>query len=206
VGFFLSYFDSFNSKNLMNPNNNFGNFNGQSSMAVSNLPPGTTVSQSMNRYQWTSYSAHALYSYRYEGGVTQYFNLKYSYYLNDEMPYSLRMDPGSDDIRDQIDTSTLVKIPIKDGLSLGLETGLLGLNYVKPYAHMGASLAIQKSDWLVQVGASYTVAVDELGTSAGTEIGRMDNRVHYSEIAHQYYTERYLQVAVHPEIQIQYNF
>jgi hypothetical protein len=116
------------------------------------------------------------------------------------------MDPGNDEIRDQIDVSTLMKFPVDTGSSISVEGGLLGMNYVDPYAHMGASVTFQKQSWLVQLGASYTVPLKLLGTSDGTDVGRMDERVHYSEIAKKYYTERYLQIAVHPEIQVQYNF
>ena len=203
IGFFASYFDSYDSTNLVNSDLNSP---GNTPFAAADTPTGANIAKSLNRYQWTSYSLHGLYSYHYEAGAVQYFNLKFSHFINDEMPYSLRMDPGNDEIRNQIDVSTLVKIPMRAGSSIALETGVLGLNYASPYAHLGASVAIQKQDWLVQLGASYTVPLAELGTTEGFNVGRMDNRVHYSEVARSYYTERYLQVAVHPEVQVQYSF
>lgn len=205
AGLFVSYFDSYNSESLMG-SAPYGSGPGYTPFATDGLPSGSSITPGTNRYQWTSYSVHGLYSYRYDGGNTQYFNLKYSYFVNDEMPYSLRMDPGDDSIRDQIDISTLVKMPVEDEVSVALEGGLLGANYKSPFAHIGASFVFQKPQWLIQVGASYTAPLAELGQSSAFEVGRMDQRVHYSQIAGQYYTERYLQVAVHPEIQLQFNF
>lgn len=199
AGMQLSYFDSFGSSDLVDPSYS-------SRPGAFALPTAAEVAIGTNRYQWTNYAASGLYSYRYDNGTTQYLNLKYSYFINDDRPYSLRMDPGDDAIRDQIDVSTLVKIPVEAGASISLEGGILGMNFVEPYAHLGASVGFQKKGWLVQVGASYTVPVSLLGTADGMDIGRMDNRVHYSEIAKRYYTERYLQIAVHPEIQVQYSF
>jgi hypothetical protein len=204
VGVMASYFDSFGSSDDL-VDNGYLSMPSNTPMSMS-LPTGAQVAVGTNRYQWTSYNVNGLYSYRYDNGNTQYLNLKYSYFINDDRPYSLRMDPGDDGIRDQIDISTLVKFPIDNGASLAVEGGLLGLNYVKPFAHMGASVAFQKQSWLVQLGASYTVPLEQLGTTGGMNIGQMDERVHYSEIAKKYYTERYLQIAVHPEIQVQYNF
>jgi hypothetical protein len=200
AGFLVSYFDSFGSGDLIDSSYNNSMPGAFALPSASELPIGT------NRYQWTNYSASGLYSYRYEGGNTQYLNLKYSYFVNDDRPYSLRMDPGDDGIRDQVDVSTLLKIPVEDGASISLEGGVIGVNFVEPYAHMGASVGFQNKGWLVQVGASYTVPVSLLGTADGMDVGRMDQRIHYSEIAKRYYTERYLQIAVHPEVQIQYSF
>ena len=205
AGLFASYFDSYNSESLMG-SAPYGSSPGYTPFAADGLPSASSITPGTNRYQWTSYSVHGLYSYRYDSGSTQYFNLKYSYFVNDEMPYSLRMDPGDDSIRDQIDVSTLVKMPVEDEVSVALEGGLLGANYKSPFAHIGASFVFQKPQWLIQVGASYTAPLNEIGRPSSFEVGRMDKRVHYSQIAGQYYTERYLQVAVHPEIQLQFNF
>jgi len=199
AGFLVSYFDSFGSGDLVDSSIS-------SRPGAFALPTASEVAIGTNRYQWTNYSASALYSYRYEGGTTQYLNLKYSYFINDDRPYSLRMDPGDDSIRDQIDVSTLIKIPVEDGANVSLESGILGMNFKESYLHLGGSVGFQNKGWLVQVGASYTVPVGLLGTADAMDIGRMDQRVHYSEVADRYYTERYLQVAVHPEVQVQFSF
>ncbi len=200
AGLLVSYFDSFGSGDLIDPSYS------SSAPGAFALPTASEVALGTNRYQWTNYSASALYSYRYEGGNTQYMNLKYSYFINDDRPYSLRMDPGDDAIRDQIDVSTLLKMPVESDANLSLEVGMLGVNFKEPYAHLGASVGFQKENWLVQLGASYTVPISILGSSEALDVGRMDQRVHYSETAKRYYTERYLQIAVHPEVQIQYSF
>lgn len=215
IGFFASYFDSNDSTNLMNANPSSPNVpTGPGGFAVPGGGPGstssttttTTVSSGMNRYQWHSYSLSGLYSYRWSEATTEYFNLKYSYYFNDEMPYSLRMDPGDDSIRDQWDASTLWRFSADRHVCFDVELGVLGMNYVKPFAHSGLSIGYQGENWMLQLGGSYTLALEELGSSSALQVGRYDQRVHYSESTKQYYTERYLQVAVHPEIQLQYSF
>jgi hypothetical protein len=207
IGFFASYFDSYNSTNLANNSNSRSINTPGAPFSAASTPTGHTVSSSLNRYQWTSYSLHALYSYEYDNNLSQYFNLKYSYFINDDMPYSLRMDPGDDNISDQWDASTLLKVPLgRSHLSWAFELGAIGLNYLSTFAHFGTSISYLNQDWLVQVGASYTAPFSELGKDSALEIGRYDNREHYSKSANEYYTERYLQVAVHPEVQVQYSF
>lgn len=210
VAFQVSYFDSFKSEPLITP---VGSTVVQRPPPVGLLPgpqppPSQNVSfQGLNRYQWTSYSLHALYSHQYSSKTVQYYNLKYSYYINDDLPYSIRMDPGRDSIRDQFDLTTLFKIPVlQEDVYCALEVGIVGANYEYPYGHFGASLSYLSASWLFQLGLSYTAQLRELGSTSAFEIGRFDSRIHYSDSEKQYYYFRYLQTAVHPEIQVQYNF
>jgi hypothetical protein len=117
------------------------------------------------------------------------------------------MDPGSDSIRGQLDFTQLTEIKLANPhYRLGLEAGVLGVNYLYPYLHLGTSLTYLTPRWLVQVGASYTIQVRELFQESGWHPGRFDSRLHTSQSDGQIYYFRYLQTALHPEIQLQYYF
>jgi hypothetical protein len=211
IGFFASYFESYDSSPLLTEINGSGGSDCRpgdrncSAPRGSNPASGTDV-QIADRYQWRSFSTHALYSYAFKYATT-YVSLKYSYFYNDDMPYSIRMDPGSDDIRDQWDFSALTAVPIPGSDFLwNFEVGGLGLNYLQPYLQLGSSIAYKSESWLIQVGASYTARFNELSQSTAWSPGRYDSRVHYSESTGENYYFRYLQTALHPEIQLQFFF
>ena len=208
VGVFASYFQSYDSYPLTS-----GPAAGQMARTVNDrFGRPTTVTtryyDSLRRYQWESSSLHALYSYEPAQFASLYFNLHYAYFWNDDYAYSIRMDPGKDEIRDQIDATMLAALRLGplSGFRLLLEGGALGLNYLYPYLQVGSSLAYASDSWLFQVGASATMQFREAMYASGWSPGRHDTRLHYSLSAGQYYTGRYLQTAVHPEIQIQYFF
>jgi hypothetical protein len=167
----------------------------------------TVIYGGLNRYQWESASIHILYSYDFLWWWTSYFNLHYGYFWNDDFAYSIRMDPGKDSLRGQVDLTTLHTIKLSDsGFHFNLEAGLLGANYNYPYLQLGTSLAFISRLWLIQAGASATMQVDESGLATGWEPGRYDSRTHISASKHKLYYYRYLQTAVHPEIQLQFFF
>lgn len=208
IGLFVSYFESFNSAPLD------GGIGWSSAVCRDRrtcgggLPPGTAPTTfGLNRYQWKSTSLHALFSSRWKSEVESFFSLKYSYFWNDDLPYSIRMDPGSDSIRGQLDATQLTAIRLSNPhYRLGLECGALGLNYISPYIHLGSSLTYMASRWLAQVGASYTIQFGEILKESGWHPGRFDSRLHSSQSDGQTYYFRYLQTALHPEIQLQYYF
>lgn len=212
ISLFASYFESYESTPFLR---NAGTLNGnpggtRPGRGGPNTPPssgsgGTTIYTALERYQWKSASAHALYSYDTDSGKTFYFNLHYAYFWNDDFPYSIRMDPGDDKIRNQVDFTTLTKIPMSDEWLFLFEFGGLGLNYLYPYMQAGASIAYKSPSWLVQLGASYTAQFAELNKSTAWSPGRYDSRAHTTENGQTYYF-RYLQTALHPEIQIQFFF
>ncbi len=209
VGFFFSYFESFESEPLAT------NFAGSSPLCPPGRncrrPPGqaaetTTVVYGLNRYQWQSASSHLLYSHEFDSGLKFYGNTKYTHYWNDDLPYSLRMDPGADSIRNQIDVTTLISDSFgKSPFHWAVEVGALGLNYIYPYFHGGLSLSYRSSSWLIQAGASYTAQFQELSQRSAWVPGRFDTRIHRSQSGQNYYF-RYLQTALHPEVQLQFSF
>lgn len=168
---------------------------------------GQVIYGGLNRYQWESASIHLLYSYTFLPWWTSYFNLHYGYFWNDDFAYSIRMDPGNDTIRGQVDATTLSALKLGEtGFLINLEAGLLGANYNYPYLQLGTSLAFMSRLWLIQAGASATMQADEAGLTTGWLPGRYDSRLHVSSSKNKLYYYRYLQTAVHPEIQLQFFF
>lgn len=200
MGVFLSYFESINTTPFMSVQKGTPQV----------LANGTAVQQDyfkLNRYQWKSVSTNFLYSVEKENNESVFLNFKYSYYINDEYPFSLRMDPGDEKRRGQVDVSSLFKWnEPKENFSWAFELGVLGLNYVSPFLHTGVSAMFYDDNWSMQVGASFTAMFNELLSARAYQVGRLDERSHYSSSENQYYTYRYYQSAVHPEIQIQYSF
>lgn len=211
LGLFLSYFESFESQPFLKSAGTINGGGTRPGRPGGGGPAGggggtsTTIYTAQERYQWQSASAHGLYSYETANHTHYYFNFHYAYFWNDDFPYSIRMDPGTDTIRHQIDFTMLTQVPLNDEWNILFEFGGLGLNYLYPYMQMGASIAYKNASWLFQLGASYTGQFAELNKSTAWEIGRYDTRTHTTESGQEYYF-RYLQTAVHPEIQIQYFF
>lgn len=200
VGVFLSYFESMGNQPLVSTQQG----------ATQVLDNGVTFRQDyfkLNRYQWKSISTNFLYGIEQSDNESVFINFKYSYYMNDEYPYSLRMDPGDEKRRGQIDISSLFKwADPQDNFSWAFELGALGVNYVSPFLHTGVSAMFYDENWSMQIGASFTAMFNELLSARAYQVGRLDDRAHYSSDENRYYSSRYYQSAVHPEIQIQYSF
>lgn len=77
------------------------------------------------------------------------------YYVDDERPFSLRMDPQNRD-RYASNLTSLHEIRFSRNIFLNLEGGFWGLNYKYPYLHGGATLNLQNDNLLLGVGASTT--------------------------------------------------
>ena len=219
-GVFASYFESYNSEPFLTAVNgsNWNDGPGGNGPGGGGPPGGgpggggggggsARTYAALSRYQWQSASVHFLYSYAFNPDDKIYFNLHYGYFWNDEFPYSIRMDPGTDTIREQIDLTALTSVRMGDSDFHWLfEFGGLGLNYWQPYMQLGSSIAYKSASWLVQLGASYTIQFSEINKKASWTPGRYDSRLHYSNTEGRYYYYRYLQTALHPEVQLQYFF
>lgn len=157
-------------------------------------------------YYWKSASLIFLASQRWDEELETFVSLRTSYYWNDDRPYSIRMDAGSDAIRGQIDLTTLTRLQIDESdFSIGFEFGTVGLNYLYPYIHLGTSVLYKSGPWLLQVGFSYSIQWRELRESKGLRPGRIDSRVRQSPDDGQFYFFPY-ETALHPEMQLQYFF
>ena len=157
-------------------------------------------------YFWKSASTNLLYTYSWSPQVETNFSLRASYFWNDDRPYSIRMDMGDNAIRGQLDLTSLTRIRIAESdFSLGLELGTVGMNYLYPYMHVGASVLYTWNSWLAQFGFSYTIQWREWRESKGLRPGRIDTRVRQSSSDGQFYYYPY-ETALHPEMQLQYFF
>ena len=219
IAIFADYFHSYNSTPLYTEATGSASICKDGSAQCSTTQPGrpgqqtttTTITTvtfgGLNRYQWENFNLHFLYSQTWNDYMVTYFNVMYSYFWNDDLPYSIRMDPGTDNIRGQLNTTTLTEFRFgKSDFYFGFELGVLGDNYLYPYMQLGTSFAYISHNWMLQLGASYTAQWRELMYQSAWSPGRYDSREHISKSENQPYYYRYLQTAMHPEIQIQYFF
>lgn len=202
VGVFSSYFESYESRPFIHCEDKW---RCDGTLIVSNGKVyGTGYGRYVDRYQFQALTNQALLSFD-ASRFTITSALKYSYFFNDDKPYSLRPDPGTDKIRGQIDLTFLVEKPLANHVQLNVEFGSLGLNDLEPYLHLGSSVSVIFSRWLVQLGGSLTTRFSSIGTDEFWDPGAFEQRVHTSKEG-QLYNGRYLVMGLHPEIQVQYFF
>lgn len=112
----------------------------------------------------------------------------YYYYMDDEKPFSLRMDPLNND-KFAINLTTLHEFRLNKKAYFNLEAGLWGMNYTHPYYHLGTSFSLQlTSASLVSAGVSSTWSPSFPKEKARVYSGYDSTR------------------SIHPEIQVQYYF
>lgn len=163
------------------------------------------ISALPTRYQFQAVATHFLYGVD-DGRQTYHFNLKFSYFFNDDRAYSIRIDPGSNEIRGQVDATVLIEHRANRKLRFGFETGFLGLNAVVPSGHLGLSTSWMSEFWLFQFGASMTWRLPNTGPRMVEELGASDTGFHTAKDGQFYYGGRYHQSSIHPELQLQYFF
>ncbi len=130
---------------------------------------------------WTIKATYSkLMTPRYRFGTS----MSYFYYLDDERPFSFRMDPANND-KYSLALTTLHEIKVANKGYLNLEAGFWGLNYQHPYYHVGLTYAYQTEKWVFGVGASSTFNPDFPKQKVRRFV---------------YYDSRW---SLHPEIQIQ---
>jgi hypothetical protein len=142
---------------------------------------GTTYEGGFKMEAWTSnltYNRQLLPWYR--ANLSAGFN----YYIDDERPFSLRMDPSNADPY-AANLTSLHEIRLRRGIYLNLEAGSFGLNYTYPYYHLGATVNLQNDTLLVGLGLSTTFSPSFPAEKAKVFAG-YDSRA-----------------SVHPEVQVQ---
>lgn len=164
-----------------------------------------SISALPNRYQFQAVASHFLYGIDV-GRQTYHFNFKFSYFFNDDRAYSIRIDPGNDEIRGQIDATLLVEHRFTQAVRFNFEAGFLGLNAMVPSGHLGVSTAWLSGAWLAQFGASATWKLPNTGPGIIENIGASDSGFHTAKDGQYYYGGRYHESSIHPELQIQYFF
>lgn len=137
-------------------------------------------------YKQESVTGQLVHSWRINSIYTIHNAFSYMYYMDDTHPFSLRMQSFNDDPYELI-VSSLQEAHLTKNLGLNAEMGILGLNYVYPYFHYGASLVYQSANWLFQLGISHTLVM----SGSQERLNRYDYK----------FTN-----AVHPEVQAQVFF
>jgi hypothetical protein len=163
------------------------------------------ISAFPNRYQFQTVASHFLYGIDSDR-QSYHLNLKFSYFFNDDRAYSIRVDPGTDAIRGQVDATVLLEHRVNSYFRLNFEAGALGLNAIVPSGHLGFSAAWANQFWLAQVGASATWMLPSTGPRMIENLGASEERFHTAKDGQFYYGGRYYQTSVHPEFQLQYFF
>lgn len=153
----------------------------------------------LGAYHQESWSARLNHSLQLRSSKLN-LTLGYSYYIDELRPHSMRMKSFNSD-PDQWSFSLMTETPLARSHYLNFEFGILGLNYLYPYFHQGASYSYRKNAFLAQIGASMTV-------SPGYESRRRTGQDFWQEAMdseNDMITNK-LTSAIHPEIQIQYQF
>ncbi len=110
--------------------------------------------------------------------------ISYFYYINEDMPFSFRMDPANND-KYALNLTTLHEFRMSKNIFINLEAGFWGLNYQYLYYHSGLTLNFQNERLLFSLGASSTFSPSFPVERARTFVG-YDSRS-----------------SIHPEIQVQ---
>ena len=114
-----------------------------------------TYQSPISHYQQESVTTQLIHSIDVSPVYTLHTVATYMYYFDDTNPYSLRMESFNSDPYELI-LSTLHEARLSDHIGLCGEIGMLGLNYVYPYVHYGASMNFIGKNWMVQAGVSHT--------------------------------------------------
>lgn len=126
--------------------------------------------------------------FTYNNQIRDWYRLNvatsFYYYIDDERPFSLRMDPANSDSY-ALNLTSLHELRLSEGIYWNLEAGLWGMNYAYPYFHVGTSFGLQSESILIALGVSSTFSPSF----------PQENVRYYAG-----YDSRY---SIHPEFQIQ---
>ena len=135
-------------------------------------------------FKMEAWDAKLTYNRRVTRGYRVNVSARYYYYLHDEEPFSLRMDPANGD-RYAAVLTTLHELRLSRHVYWNFEAGFWGLNYAYPYEHLGTSVCLQGPGFFLGVGASTTFSPTFPAEKAKWFAG-YDSRA-----------------AIHPELQLQ---
>lgn len=130
---------------------------------IANLPT-TPVQQCTEAFERVSgFRKFKMEALTFKSTFTQLFtknyrlstSLSYFYYLDDERPFSFRMDPANND-KYALALTSLHEFKISNKSYITAEAGFWGLNYQHPYYHAGLSCNYQTDNWVFSLGASST--------------------------------------------------
>lgn len=156
-------------------------------------------------YKMEAYGAWALYRFRVSSAYRIVTSLNYFYFKDSTIPFSLkRWDLSSLNNPSQWTLSTLHEVGITRTLRVFMEFGVLGVNYSSPNYHFGTSLAYRGEDWYLQLGLSATGYISNVTKSAYNQI--FTQTASNPNAVMDFDTVYRNSVAVHPEVQFQYQF
>ncbi len=133
------------------------------------------------------------------------YGFKYSYFFNEDRPYSLRINPGTPDIKGQVDASLLLRIVTSPNSKLNLEAGLLAITAIYPAGHLGLSFQVDLNSIFVQLGVSFSWHLRQKPWEALAHVGQSSDEV-FQDSRGAYYYGRYYQSSLHPEVVVQFLF
>lgn len=149
---------------------------------------GTQYPYGFSDFQMEAWAYKLNYSLQMASDYRLNVNGSYYYYLDDERPFSLRMDPQNDD-KYAVNLTTLHEFRINQKTYFNLEAGFWGMNYTYPYFHFGTSVGFQPSKAsLLSAGVSATWS-PSFPSQKRKIFNNYDSRL-----------------SIHPEIQLQYYF
>jgi hypothetical protein len=160
----------------------------------SQIPDDNYCRNSKPEYGFTDFKMEAwdgklTYSRQMASFYRMNITASYYYYIDDERPFSLRMDPQNGD-RYAVNLTSLHELRVNKSFFVNLEGGFWGMNYQYPYIHLGATLNLQpeKSHFLAGAGISSTFS-PSFPEEKAIRFAGYDSRG-----------------AIHPEIQVQFYF
>ncbi len=106
------------------------------------------------KFKMEALALKATYSQLF-GSYRSSATLAYFHYIDDERPFSFRMDPANSD-KYAVSITSLHEFKVGLRRYLSFEAGFWGLNYQHPYYHTGLTYNYQTENWVFSFGASST--------------------------------------------------
>lgn len=157
-------------------------------------------------YKMEAIGLWALYRFRVNAAYRCVLSLNYFNFMDDTIPFSLRRwNLNSPKDPHQLTVSTLNEIGMTSHLRFFIEFGLLGINFQTPNYHFGTSLAYRWSESAyAQFGLSATGYISNVTRSAYNQVYKTlsadaTSTVDFNSVYRN-------SVAVHPEVQVQFQF
>lgn len=117
--------------------------------------------------------------------ITFYHSFGFQHYINDERPYSLRLD-SENSSKHHLHLSTMANFTLNESWGLMTEFGLLGLNYARQYLHFGFSVHYAQKWGSVQLGYSISNQMVPIRNSEFETTWFGDKRFFHPEIQIQF--------------------
>ncbi|MBL7716311.1 MAG: hypothetical protein JNL01_12670 [Bdellovibrionales bacterium] len=163
------------------------------------------------RYSQRSNMARLTFENRINERVQFFLAASMQHFTDSRVAFSLRPPPTN---RTPITSSVsgLLMAEISEKFILGVESGILGVNYPNPYFHTGVSVAYRWKSGYAQLGASYSMQLTrhlvpfDPNKDALTYSDYQVRSVFFPEVLYVNETQIRPVGVLHPEIQLQFFF